>query len=145
MQQKDTATQHSPKAVIFKEKFGGIQTHNSPILGDALANAPLTEQPVEWIRQSQPVCEVCPPGIVYCIIFMQPQQHHQQHHHAILMNLHVLMDGVSQIATGVMITMTVETTVMKLDVIVQMVQMRFLVVQVCTIYMCNVQCILMDK
>ena len=36
-------------------------------------------------------CKVCPPGIVYCIIFMQPQQHHQQHHHAILMNLHVIL------------------------------------------------------
>ena len=74
------------------------------------------------------MCEVCPPGIVYCIIFMQPQQHH----HAFLMNLHVIMADVSQIATGVMVTMTVETTVMKKDV-------------VCTIYMYNVQCILMDK
>ena len=68
MQQKDIATQHnSPKAVIFKEILGGIQTHNSPILGDALANAPLTEQQVEWIKQSQVMYKVCAPGIVYCI------------------------------------------------------------------------------
>ena len=48
------------------------------------------------------------------------------------MNSHVIMEYVSQIATGVMVTMTVETTVMKKDV-------------VCTIYMYNVRCILMDK
>ena len=42
------------------------------------------------------------------------------------------------VATGVMVTMTVETTVMKLDVLVQMIQIVQMV-QVCTIYMCNVE------
>ena len=44
------------------------------------------------------------------------------HQHAIT-NSHVIMATVSQIATGVMVMMIVETTVMKKDV-----------VQVCTIY-----------
>ena len=33
------------------------------------------------------------------------------------MNLHVIMESVSQIASGVMVMMTVETTVMKMDVV----------------------------
>ena len=59
------------------------------------------------------MCEVCPPGIVYCIIFLQQQQHH----HAILINSHVIMESVSQITTGVMVLTTVETIVMKMDVV----------------------------
>ena len=65
MQQKDKATQHSsPKAVIFKEKIGW---DSNPQQSHSLASAPLTEKPVEWVKQSQAMCEVCPPGIVYCI------------------------------------------------------------------------------
>ena len=67
--------------------------------------------------------------LCHAFIFLQ-----QQHHRAILMNSHVIMETVSQIATGVMVIMTVETTVMKLDVVVQM-------VQVCTIHVYNVQCV----
>ena len=43
-----------------------------------------------------------------CVIFPQ--------HHA---NSDVIMEDVDQVATGVMVMITVETTVMKMDVIVQ--------------------------
>ena len=70
-------------------------------------------------------------------MYLQQQQHHQ-HHHALLINSNVIMEIVSHRATSVMVIMTVEITVMKLDVIVQMIQIVQMV-QVCTIYMCNVQ------
>ena len=63
-------------------------------------------------------------GMHACILFLQ---------HAI--NSHVIMADVSQMATGVMVTMTVETTVMKMDVIVQMIQMVVQYVQsTCVMY-----------
>ena len=63
------------------------------------------------------MCEVFPPLFTaVCVIFLQ---------HA---NSNVIMEDVNQIATGVMAMMTVETTVMKMDV-----------VQVCTcMYMCGI-------
>ena len=66
------------------------------------------------------MCELFPPGIVYCCvmncIFLQQQQHHPQHHIA-LVNSYVIMATVDQIASGVMVWMTAETTVMKKDVV----------------------------
>ena len=69
--QKDKATQHnSPKESFSNWLLGWDLNPNTRILCDALANAPLTEQSVEWIRQSQAMCEVCLPGLftaVSCI------------------------------------------------------------------------------
>ena len=74
--------------------------------------------------------------LLLCHAYLQ----HQQHHPAILISSHVIMESVSHRATGVMVTMTVVTTVMKSDVMLQTVQIvqGVQVVQVyihtCTMY-----------
>ena len=79
--------------------------------------APLTEQPVELTKSLiYNYAEVFSP-LLLCHAYLQQQQHHQ-HHHATLISSHVIMESVSRITTGVMVTMTVVTTVMKLDVMV---------------------------
>ena len=69
--------------------------------------APLTEQLVEWIRQSQArdryfLLFCC---VMHCM-YLQQQQHHR-HHHAFLINSNVIMETVCQNTTGVMVIMTV--------------------------------------
>ena len=71
----------------------------------------------------------------YAFIFLQHQQTTRLMVHVENFHTNVIMGSVFDIAASVMVSMTVETALMKLDVMVQ-------VVQVCTLYIYNVKCIL---